>query len=100
VTGDGPRTGTARGLLDLRNNAHMVGSPSNSDAAFIVVSDGDAYALHLRCCDVHLKFDADDQPMNEAIARHLSRVHGYIGAIDNDITLEALRRRLPTDLLA
>jgi hypothetical protein len=74
----------------------MNATPSDPDAAFVIVGDGDAYALHLRCCDVHLKLDADFESVDEAIARHLSRVHGYIGTVGADITLVALRRRLPT----
>ena len=78
----------------------MPESPTNPEAAFHVSSEGDGYALHLRCCDVHVKLDANheaiNEAINEAIARHLSRVHGYIATVDDDISLEDLRRRLPT----
>jgi hypothetical protein len=74
----------------------MPETPPSSDAAFRIYTVEGAYALHLRCCDVHLKLDADDETVREAIARHLSRVHGYIGTIDDEITLEDLQRRLPT----
>jgi hypothetical protein len=49
----------------------------------------------MRCCDIHLKLDPNDQAVEEAIARHLSRVHGYIGSIDDEISLDALLRKLP-----
>ena len=74
----------------------MSEAPTNSDGAFHVYPVDGAHALHLRCCDVHLKLDAGDEAVTEAIARHLNRVHGYIGTIDDDITLEDLRRRLPS----
>jgi hypothetical protein len=69
--------------------------PPNPDAAFLIHRDGAAFALHMRCCDIHLKLDPNDQAVDEAIARHLSRVHGYIGSIDEEISLEALLRKLP-----
>jgi hypothetical protein len=69
--------------------------PPNPDAAFLIYRDGMAFALHMRCCDIHLKLDPNDQAVEEAIARHLSRVHGYIGSIDDEISLEALLRKLP-----
>ena len=74
----------------------MPETPTNPDAAFHVYPVDDAFALHLRCCDIRLDLDADDDGVEDAIARHLGRVHGYIGAVDSDITLEDLRRRLPT----
>jgi hypothetical protein len=69
--------------------------PPNPDAAFLIYRDGTAFALHMRCCDIHLKLDSNDQALEEAIARYLSRVHGYIGSIDHEISLEALLRKLP-----
>jgi hypothetical protein len=85
-------------VLERRKNALALMSepPPDPDAAFLIYRDGAAFALHMRCCDIHLKLDPNDQAVEQAIARHLSRVHGYIGSIDDEISLEALLRKLPT----
>jgi hypothetical protein len=86
----------ARFLERRKNAATLMAEPStNPDAAFLIYRDGAASALHLRCCDIHLQLDPNDHAVEEAIARHLSRVHGYIGSIDEEISLEALLRKLP-----
>jgi hypothetical protein len=91
------RTADVCAVLKRRKNALALMSkpPPNPDAAFLIYRDGTALALHMRCCDIHLKLDPNDQAVEEAIARHLSRVHGYIGSIDEEISLEALLRKLP-----
>ena len=74
----------------------MTEPSTNPDAAFFIYREGAAYTLHMRCCDIHLKLDPNGQAVEEAIARHLSRVHGYIGSIDEEISLVALLRKLPS----
>jgi hypothetical protein len=69
---------------------------NNPEAAFVIDRDGDAFVIHMRCCDIHVTLGSDDQAVDEAIARHLGRVHGYIGSIDDEIPLEALLRKLPS----
>jgi hypothetical protein len=73
----------------------MPDTPPGSELAFHVYAVDGVDVLHLRCCDVRLNLDADHDAVTEAIARHLARVHGYIGTIDDDITLKDLQRRLP-----
>jgi hypothetical protein len=86
----------ARFLERRKNAAALMAEPStNPDAAFLIYRDGAASALHLRCCDIQLQLDPNDHAIEEAIARHLSRVHGYIGSIDEEISLDALLRKLP-----
>ena len=86
----------ARFLERRKNAAALMAEPStNPDAAFLIYREGAASVLHLRCCDIHLQLDPNDHAVEEAIARHLSRVHGYIGSIDEEISLEALLRKLP-----
>ena len=86
----------ARFLVWRKNAAALMTEPcANPDAAFLVYRDGAVFALHMRCCDIHLKLEPNDHAVEEAIARHLSRVHGYIGSIDEEISLAALLRKLP-----
>ena len=64
-------------------------------AAFLIDRERDGFSIHMRCCNIHLKLDPSDHAVDEAIAWHMSRVHGYIGSIDDEIPLEELLRKLP-----
>ncbi len=68
---------------------------NNPDAAFLIYREGDGFSIHMRCCNIHMKLGPSDQAVDEAIAWHMSRVHAYIGSIDDEIPLEELLRKLP-----
>ena len=56
VAGDRPEGRQGRGRL------------ANPDAAFLAYRDGAVFALHMRCCDIHLKLEPNDHAVEEAIA--------------------------------